>query len=163
MYTRTSILAFTSTLVVITACGPDSDMGGYHTDEVTRQSLTKAAPEADDLGPGYTEDSWGDCEVHAECGAYEVCASDPACPEFTYCYALPDPIADGCDCGDRYHTVCFEGECVLRGTDCGLGCPEEIGYACSPSGFCVCVEEQCAGWEPPADAPRPAWDEPEYY
>lgn len=133
--------------------GYDS-MGGYHETSAVRQSLTREAPGLNPSGPGYVESSGGysaSCLVHAECGADEVCAADPACPEYTYCYALDEPEAEGCDCGDRYYSVCFEGECVLRGTDCGQGCPAEAGYACGDNGLCVCVADECTGWEPPPE------------
>ena len=67
-----------------------SEDDGYHGREAVRQALTAEAPEVDN--DGYSEDDylWGDCQVHAQCPQGMVCAADPACPDFLYCYDADD-------------------------------------------------------------------------
>ncbi len=125
------------------------DEDGYHGSAAVRQALTAPAPEVS--GPGYTSSafSYNDCQVHAECRAGEVCASDPVCPDYTYCYPIDEA---GCDCDDRFNTVCWFGECVLRGVDCADGCP--TGTACE-SELGACIVDGSVTVEPPQPGPQP--------
>lgn len=135
---------------------PDYSNGdGYHGGEAVRQALTAPAPEVDNNG--YADDDYYsyDCEVHAQCGPGQVCASDPACPDYLYCY---DKQEAACDCADRFNTVCYFGDCVMRGFDCDSGCPS--GTTCDSSvGACVCDSPGCQAAPAPPPEPEPA--EPE--